>query len=257
VAQHLISYYRIEDVENGRLRSPSSLPELASLDISPEYLDKTHFRNPPKVETGPDGVPRYRGEADDVETSPVITAPLSSGLPLLTDGRIADIKRSSKRFEPYGAAQLPAKRHRKRKSPEDRRSASQTPTPSPTFPDPISANSSNPSLAPVSPAYPAYYPAAPGYGHPYTYPPLHPTAAPMQTQGSASSQSYPVVPYNSSVNHMSASGPPPYYGYPSPHGSFPPYQTWSSYPSHVHPQPLPPPPQRQQAPLDRGAADES
>ncbi|KDR73045.1 hypothetical protein GALMADRAFT_746376 [Galerina marginata CBS 339.88] len=68
VAQHLISYYKIEDVENGRLRSPSSLPELASLDISPEYLDKTHFRNPPKVEIGVDGVPRYRGEADDIDT---------------------------------------------------------------------------------------------------------------------------------------------------------------------------------------------
>ncbi|KAJ3852354.1 Gti1/Pac2 family-domain-containing protein, partial [Lentinula lateritia] len=119
VAQHLISYYRIEDVENGRLRSPSSLPELASLDISPEYLDKTHFRNPPKVEVGPDGVPRYRGEADDIEavsTSSIISAPLSTGLPLLTDGRVTDIpKRPNKRFEPYStAAQPAAKRQRKR-----------------------------------------------------------------------------------------------------------------------------------------------
>ena len=70
VAQHLISYYRVEDVEQGRLRSPSSLPELASLEISPEYLDKTHFRNPPKVEIGVDGIPRYRGEADDIEPPP-------------------------------------------------------------------------------------------------------------------------------------------------------------------------------------------
>ena len=38
VAQHLISYYKIEDVEQGRLRSPSSLPELASLTISPALL---------------------------------------------------------------------------------------------------------------------------------------------------------------------------------------------------------------------------
>jgi len=43
-SQHLISYYKVADVEQGRLRTPSSLPELASLDISPEYLDKTHFR---------------------------------------------------------------------------------------------------------------------------------------------------------------------------------------------------------------------
>ncbi|PVG01246.1 hypothetical protein CPB86DRAFT_671689, partial [Serendipita vermifera] len=67
VSQHLISYYRVADVENGRLRSPSSLPELATLEISPEYLDKTHFRQPPRVEIGPDGVPRYRGEADETQ----------------------------------------------------------------------------------------------------------------------------------------------------------------------------------------------
>ena len=79
VAQHLISYYKIEDVEQGRLRPPSSLPELASLDISPEYLDKTHFRNPPKVEIGVDGIPRYRGEADDIDSSPtLIPAPLAA-----------------------------------------------------------------------------------------------------------------------------------------------------------------------------------
>ena len=100
VSQHLISYYKIEDVEQGRLRSPSSLPELASLDISPEYLDKTHFRNPPKVEIGVDGIPRYRGEADDIEPSPsMMTGPLSSGLPLLTDGRAPDGKRG--RYNPY------------------------------------------------------------------------------------------------------------------------------------------------------------
>ncbi|KDQ17404.1 hypothetical protein BOTBODRAFT_105739 [Botryobasidium botryosum FD-172 SS1] len=57
---HLISYYKIDDVESGRLRTPSSLPELASLDISPDYLDKTHFRVPPRIEVGSDGIPRYR-----------------------------------------------------------------------------------------------------------------------------------------------------------------------------------------------------
>lgn len=60
VAQHLISYYKVDDVEQGRLRTPSSLPELAALEISPEYLDKTHFRVPPRVEYDSDGVPRYR-----------------------------------------------------------------------------------------------------------------------------------------------------------------------------------------------------
>ncbi|KAJ6629839.1 Gti1/Pac2 family-domain-containing protein [Mycena sp. CBHHK59/15] len=66
VAQHLISYYKIADVESGRLRAPSSLPELASLDIAPALLDKAHFRCPPKTEIGLDGIARYRGEADEV-----------------------------------------------------------------------------------------------------------------------------------------------------------------------------------------------
>ncbi|THH15583.1 hypothetical protein EW146_g4917 [Bondarzewia mesenterica] len=115
VSQHLISYYKIEDVEQGRLRSPSSYPELASLDISPEYLDKTHFRNPPKVEIGMDGLPRYRGEADDVEPSPhLVTTP--SGMPILsapTDiGGTAGGKRN-KRFDPYGVG---SKRSRKGKN---------------------------------------------------------------------------------------------------------------------------------------------
>ncbi|KAJ7113143.1 Gti1/Pac2 family-domain-containing protein [Mycena epipterygia] len=65
VAQHLISYYKISDVESGRLRAPSSLPELASLDISPTLLERDNFRCPPKTEVGIDGVARYRGEADE------------------------------------------------------------------------------------------------------------------------------------------------------------------------------------------------
>ncbi|CAE6497372.1 unnamed protein product [Rhizoctonia solani] len=93
--QHLISYYKVADVEEGRLRTPSSLPELSVLDISPEYLDKTHFRCPPKVEVDADGIPRYRGEADDPD-SPVRTAvhqppqpthiQATSQVPLLTTG---------------------------------------------------------------------------------------------------------------------------------------------------------------------------
>ena len=92
VSQHLISYYKVEDVQSGRLGVPSSLPELASLDISPEYLDKAHFRHPPKVEVGPDGIPRYQGEADDVESpmQGLRPGPMTSGHPL------------KKRFEPYG-----------------------------------------------------------------------------------------------------------------------------------------------------------
>ncbi|KAJ3530110.1 hypothetical protein NMY22_g8707 [Coprinellus aureogranulatus] len=103
VAQHLISYYKIEDVENGRLRSPSSLPELAALAISAEYLDKTHFRNPPKVEVGADGVLRYCGEGDELDppssaSSSGTPNPLAITLPLLTEGHVVEAS-SSKREE--------------------------------------------------------------------------------------------------------------------------------------------------------------
>ena len=59
-AQHMISYYSVDDVLAGKLRSPSTIPELAALEISPEYLHKQNFRFPPMIEVGPDGVPRYR-----------------------------------------------------------------------------------------------------------------------------------------------------------------------------------------------------
>ncbi|KAJ8688933.1 Global transcription regulator sge1 [Pleurotus ostreatus] len=207
VAQHLISYYRVEDVENGRLRSPSSLPELASLDISPEYLDRTHFRIAPKVEIGIDGRPRYRGEADDIETSPQpITAPLSSGLPLLTDGRITEgtsAAKRNKRFEPYGS---PPMQKRVRKSNklsnsadgEDSPSEAQQPSSStastsvgPQNQPPASASYADPNnVAATAPAptpypygvgVPGYY-QVPGYPMPPMYPPgMYPP--PLQAKG--------------------------------------------------------------------------
>ncbi|KAI7894126.1 Gti1/Pac2 family-domain-containing protein [Mucor mucedo] len=51
VAQHLISYYDPNEVIQEKLRAPSSVPELASLEISPELLVKQNFRIPPLVET--------------------------------------------------------------------------------------------------------------------------------------------------------------------------------------------------------------
>lgn len=50
VAQHLISYYLPNDIISSKLRTPSSLPELASLEISPDLLVKQNFRIPPMVE---------------------------------------------------------------------------------------------------------------------------------------------------------------------------------------------------------------
>lgn len=65
----MISYYSVEDVLQGKLRAPSTVPELASLEISPEYLHKQNFRFPPMIEVGQDGIPRYRGEPEE-PTSP-------------------------------------------------------------------------------------------------------------------------------------------------------------------------------------------
>lgn len=60
--QHLIAYYTLDDVRSGRLRTPSSLPEIASLSISPIFLTKTSFRCPPTVVIGPDGTPRFQSD---------------------------------------------------------------------------------------------------------------------------------------------------------------------------------------------------
>ena len=55
---HLISYYTSEDLRFGRLKKPTSRPDIMTLDLPPNIFRLTNFRNPPKVETGPDGRPR-------------------------------------------------------------------------------------------------------------------------------------------------------------------------------------------------------
>jgi hypothetical protein len=226
VSQHLISYYKVEDVEQGRLRSPSSLPELASLDISPEYLDKTHFRNPPKVEIGVDGVPRYRGEADDIESTPsMITAPLSSGLPLLTDGRITDGKRGG-RYNPYTTGS--GKRSRKSKSSQPE-STSPTDQHAPPLPSPSTPTASQgpppsaypdqavPSLPPQShySAYPtpSYY-GVPAYStsHSSSHSTAHSTTHPPVYSSSSYPTPSPTTPHQPSP---APSQPYPYPGYGS------------------------------------------
>ncbi|KAF9415799.1 hypothetical protein BGZ94_010395 [Podila epigama] len=56
VSQHMISYYSKDDVLAGKLRTPSSVPELAGLEISAEFLMKQNFRIPPTVEQSYDSV---------------------------------------------------------------------------------------------------------------------------------------------------------------------------------------------------------
>jgi len=173
VSQHLISYYKIEDVEQGRLRAASSYPELASLDIAPEYLEKTHFRNPPKVEIGVDGVPRYRGEADDVEPSPhVLNSALAVGMPLLSEplevgGAIAagagNGGKRNKRYDPYT-------NNKGKRKPKGSTTTSSTPT-SPTdsnSPYPVVPTGfTDPSMAMLQHAhYAATYGLAPAYSYP-------------------------------------------------------------------------------------------
>lgn len=61
---HLIAYYSLEDVRDGRLRPPSSFPELVSLCISREFfLAAMGFRSPPHTREEPDGTITYLGEA--------------------------------------------------------------------------------------------------------------------------------------------------------------------------------------------------
>lgn len=173
VSQHLISYYKIEDVEQGRLRTASSYPELASLDISAEFLEKTHFRNPPKVEIGVDGVPRYRGEADDVEPSPhVLNSALAVGMPLLSEplevgGGIAanpaNAGKRNKRYDPYTA-----KSKRKPKGSTTSTSTPTSPTDSSGSPYPVVPTGfADPNMAMLQHAhYAATYGLAPAYSYP-------------------------------------------------------------------------------------------
>ncbi|KAH0835711.1 Gti1/Pac2 family-domain-containing protein [Lanmaoa asiatica] len=210
VSQHLISYYKIEDVEQGRLRSPSSLPELASLDISPEYLDKTHFRNPPKVEIGVDGVPRYRGEADDIDPSPsMLTGPLSSGLPLLTDGRVSDGKRG--RYNPYGSK-------RRRGKPNQSESISPTEHQGNTLPSPATPTSSQAGPPPPPHGYPDQSPVSsiPPHSHytPYPLPPSYYTPPGYAVPPPPSHVGSPYPSVSPSTPHPHQGPPAQPYGYP-------------------------------------------
>ncbi|KAI0365295.1 hypothetical protein BV20DRAFT_1004377 [Pilatotrama ljubarskyi] len=224
VAQHLISYYKIEDVEQGRLRSPSSLPELASLTISPEYLDKTHFRNPPKVEIGVDGIPRYRGEADDVDLSPrLLPVPLSAGGYYGETTETGSGKRSKQRYDPYGTGANPPKRSRKK---NNSASSQQEATGAESQPQPLAVSVHQPQPAYADPNVPHYtpynyYPMPPGYVPPMYSPSPYPPPLPAPTT-TTPPQDSPSPPQGSSAPSMY----PPYYPPPPP----PPPHGYAAYP---------------------------
>lgn len=251
VSQHLISYYKIEDVENGRLRCPSALPELASLEISPEYLDKTHFRNPPKVEIGVDGLPRYRGEADieEGDSPTMLSAPLSSGVPLLKS--VNDLsgsgsgKRASKRYDPYGTGG--SKRPRKNKSNGQNQTSSPpdlSPISPPQPPAPQSQPQSQSAGSPdqQSPTYGSPDAnAAPGTTQPqyapYTYYQMPHAYPPQPQMYNPSSYAHPPpTGSSSSVSPTSPTSQPPQASSPpSSSAPRPQYSTYTYTPPPPHP----------------------
>lgn len=233
-------------METGRLRTPSSLPELASLDISPEYLDTTHFRNPPKIEIGADGIRRYRGEADDLDISPDSSAaiggpvPVSTIPPLLTEGRVTEgSSRKPRRYDPYPQAGKSRTRHTRspaqdgpNASGENASSpvASGSSTPLMTAQSPPTTTQQEPN-APMTVSAPQPMPHAPPYGmpayyhiHPHMYgaAPPHlsqpPIAAPYPPQGpgtnSGTISRSSIAPTTASHVPLLGAVPPLHYAYP-------------------------------------------
>ncbi|KAI0707487.1 Gti1/Pac2 family-domain-containing protein [Cerioporus squamosus] len=233
VAQHLISYYKIEDVEQGRLRSPSSLPELASLTISPEYLDKTHFRNPPRSKSASTG----------------FLAPLSNGY--YADSDAGPSSKRAKRYDPYNTNPNPPKRSRKKNNSASSQGEA-TGADSPTQSLGVSVHQPQPGYADtnVPPHYApySYYQVPPPYPVPHVYSPapyapLPPPAATTPPQDSpsppptgsatAASSAYPAY---GSGETSSTSAYPTYYSAPPPpphgYGTYPtlPWPSYSGYP---------------------------
>lgn len=56
----MVSYYSLEDVLAGRLRTPSEHVELLSLEISREYLLARNFELPSNLDAEPSSLLQYR-----------------------------------------------------------------------------------------------------------------------------------------------------------------------------------------------------
>lgn len=172
-------------------------------------MDKVNFRNPPKLEVGWDGKPRYRGEADELETSPhALTAALGGGsstVPLLSEPTDvgASLGGRSKRFEPYAS---PAKVKRRVKS-----SRSQPTSPASDESGPFSPSHGYAVEQGVPMAFSGHAPSQVS-AHPF----------PGQIYGMAPQYSYQNMPHPSSASStMSFSG----------QQTLPPMQIPSTYPS--------------------------
>lgn len=76
-SQHLVSYYKVDDVRNGRLRTPQSLPEIAGLQISPSLLRRSNFRNPLDIGVLPNG--NLQSCGDETEASRGAAVGVGSG----------------------------------------------------------------------------------------------------------------------------------------------------------------------------------
>ncbi|EJT98074.1 hypothetical protein DACRYDRAFT_118847 [Dacryopinax primogenitus] len=70
VSHHIVSYYTLEDIINGRLIRVSDIPEVRRLQPSSIYMDNLDVLNfPPKTMKTEEGVIRYIAEADDIDKS--------------------------------------------------------------------------------------------------------------------------------------------------------------------------------------------
>jgi len=67
---HLVGYYNPSDVRSGTLRTPSSIPHIASLPIGPEFtFDKSQFRQPPTDSRGTEDLSRSTSESNSSDVS--------------------------------------------------------------------------------------------------------------------------------------------------------------------------------------------
>lgn len=198
-----------------------------------------------------DNIPRYRGEADDIDTSSALPCgPFSTDIPLLSTARPAEtsnVNRRGKRFDPYTAAGAKRPRRLTKGTPEASTSAeqasdSQPVTPVDSYPDPRAAIPPTPQHYPLPYSVSSFY-QIPGYlmhPHPMFYPPANASTQPPQPPAQ-----YPYI-YQSApgADPHQATDAQAYYSCPAPQaGTYPSgYATaWSPhgvYSSHVS-QPLP------------------